>query len=163
MLQYKECWAYIRHLNTLAWQVPTATFTIIGALTTWILQANSSHQVKAIIVLAAAVFDLLMLILLAKHRNGIDGATAFKRHLEREIFEVEEVPIETKHIFRFIEGQAEKFDGWESRSPGLFTALASQRVYFWFQGAMALTFLLLTIWSGLLWCSCPLLYELGVL
>jgi len=163
MMQYKECWAYLRHLVGLQWQIPTATFTIIGALMTWIFQSNSSHYAKAIIVLTAAVFDLLMLIQMVKHRNGIDGVAAFKKHLEKEVFSVEEVPIETEHIFRFTEEQGRRYDEWKSRCSILFRTLAHRGAYSWFQGAMVLAFLFLTTLSILLWCDHLILYRLGAL
>jgi len=125
--QYRQCFEMWRHLNSLAWQVPTSALTIGGALIIAAYQFTYG-LVRSLLLGFTSIILFLMMIQMAKHRLGIDNVSVYMKFLSN-IFKVEAIPQETTEIINFIESHS----GWKIRDRIYHGFLIKQRAYFCFQ------------------------------
>ena len=139
--QYKRCYQTWIHLNSLAWQVPASTFAVTLAVISLSYQYLTSPLVRGITFLLNAVYCFLMLVQMAAHRRGLDGVSAYMKHIEQKVFNIQTLPTETNEIVEFIEKE-----GWLKKDFLYHKFLIKRRAYYYFQyGLLSASVLLITL------------------
>lgn len=127
--QYKRCYTTWIHLNSLGWQVPTATLISATTIVSISLQQLSDPLSRAILFAFAGFFSLLMTVQMAAHRRGLDLLTTYMKYLEKEVFGIHSLPMDVKEIIEFMKS----YGGWIAKDKVYHGFLVKQRSYFWFQ------------------------------
>ena len=66
--QYRECWAEIRNLDSLVWQIPSITMAINSFFGIAYLGYTRTAEARIILLFASFAFNLISVITLRKHR-----------------------------------------------------------------------------------------------
>jgi hypothetical protein len=66
--QYRECWAEIRNLDNLIWQIPSITMAINSFFGIAYLGYAKTAEARMVLLFASFAFNLISVITLRKHR-----------------------------------------------------------------------------------------------